>query len=116
MPTRATVDEYIAAQSTEARPRLRELRSIIRDAVPEATESISYGMPAYKLETRAVYFAAAKHHCALYGTPLKDFAEELGGYTTLKGTLQLPLDQPVPAELVRGLVRAKFQPCTNAKV
>jgi uncharacterized protein YdhG (YjbR/CyaY superfamily) len=114
MPT--TVDEYIAAQSDEARPRLRELRSIIREAVPEATESISYGMPAYKRGTSAVYFAAAKHHYALYGVPLADFASELRGYKTSKGTLQLPLDQPVPAELVRGLVLAKLQPCTNAKV
>ena len=114
MPT--TVDEYIAAQSSEARPRLRELRSIIRDAVPEATESISYGMPAYKLEGRAVFFAAAKRHCALYGAPLGDFADQLSGYKTSKGTLQLPLDQPVPAGLVRGLVLAKLQPCTKAKV
>jgi uncharacterized protein YdhG (YjbR/CyaY superfamily) len=107
-----TVDAYIAAQSEEARPRLHELRAIIRDAVPEATESISYGMPAYKLGASAVYFGAAKRHCALYGVPL----EGVQGYKTSKGTLQLPLDQPVPAELVRGLVRAKFQPCTNAKV
>jgi uncharacterized protein YdhG (YjbR/CyaY superfamily) len=112
MPSHATVDEYIAAQSEAARPRLRELRSIIHDVVPAATESISYGMPAYKLGASAVYFAAAKRHCALYGVPLA----EVRGYKTSKGTLQLPLDQPVPAELVRELVLAKLQPCTNAKV
>jgi uncharacterized protein YdhG (YjbR/CyaY superfamily) len=107
MPAFASVDEYIAAQSAAAQPRLRELRAIIRGAVPDATEVISYGMPTYKFPAGSVYFGAAKRHCALYGTPLDLFPEELRGYPTAKGTLRFALDQPIPTELVRTLVLAK---------
>lgn len=102
------VDEYIAAQATASQPRLRELRSAIRGAVPEAQEVISYGMPTYTLGGRRVHFAAAKHHCALYGVPLDLFSEELRQYTTSRGTVQFPLDRPIPEELVRKLVVAKL--------
>jgi uncharacterized protein YdhG (YjbR/CyaY superfamily) len=107
MPALATVDDYIAAQSADAQPRLRELRAIIRAAVPQATESISYGLPTYSLRARFVHFGAAKRHCALYGSPLAEFAEELRGYDTAKGTIRFPLDKPIPAELVTRLVTAK---------
>ena len=108
MPTLITVDDYIAAQSPEAQPRLRELRATIRAAVPEATEVISYGMPTYKYGGRRVHFGAAKRHCALYGSAIDVFANELRDSRTLKGTVQFPLDQPIPEELVCKLVRAKF--------
>jgi uncharacterized protein YdhG (YjbR/CyaY superfamily) len=107
MPTFATVDEYIAAQSAVAQPRLRELRAIIRAAVPEATEVISYGLPTYRLRVGFVYFGAAKHHCALYGSAMDAFAEELRGFDTSKGTVRFPLDQPIPEALVHKLVVAK---------
>jgi uncharacterized protein YdhG (YjbR/CyaY superfamily) len=107
MPAFATVDDYIAAQSAEAQPRLRELRAIIRAAVPEAAEIISYGLPTYKFSRGAVYFGAAKRHCALYGSAIDAFAEELGGLDTSKGTVRFPLDQPIPGELVHKLVMAK---------
>jgi uncharacterized protein YdhG (YjbR/CyaY superfamily) len=89
---------------------LRELRAIIREAAPEATETISYGMPTYAQAGRRVHFAAAKRHCALYGSAVDAFADELRGYgfRTLKGTVQLPLDRPLPRELVRKLVQAKL--------
>lgn len=104
----ATVEAYIAAQPAEAQPRLRELRAVIRAAVPDASESISYGMPTYKLPAGPVaHFAAAKRHCALYGSVTDEFAEELRGYKTLKGTVQFPLNAPIPEELVRKLVTAR---------
>src|SRR5258708_16282177 len=106
MPTFATVDEYIAAQSPEAQPRLRELRAIFRAAIPEATEVISYGLPTYKLKAGFVYFGAAKRHCAIYGSALDALAEELRGYEISKGTLRFPLDQPIPRELVHKLAVA----------
>jgi uncharacterized protein YdhG (YjbR/CyaY superfamily) len=106
MPTFANVDDYIAAQSAEAQPRLREMRAIIRAAVPEAAEVISYGMPAYKLRVGSVYFGAGKRHCALYGSAMDVFAEELRGFDTSKGTVRFPLDQPIPHELVHKLVVA----------
>jgi uncharacterized protein YdhG (YjbR/CyaY superfamily) len=105
-PTFASVDDYIAAQSAAAQPRLRELRAIIRAAVPEATEVISYGLPTYKFRVGSVYFGAAKRHVALYGSAMDALAEELRGYDSSKGTLRFPLNQPIPAELVRRLVLA----------
>jgi uncharacterized protein YdhG (YjbR/CyaY superfamily) len=107
MPTFATVDDYIAAQSAAAQPRLRELRAIVRAAVPEATEIISYGIPTYKFRVSFVSFGAAKRHCALYGSTMDAFAEELRAYDTTKGTVRFPLDKPIPEELVRKLVVAK---------
>jgi uncharacterized protein YdhG (YjbR/CyaY superfamily) len=103
----ATVDEYIAAQAAEAQPRLRELRASIRGAVPDAAEVISYGMPGYRFPGGAVYFSAAKRHCALYGSALDAFPDELRGFETSKGTVRFPLDRPIPQELVRKLVAAK---------
>ncbi|HLZ26008.1 MAG TPA: DUF1801 domain-containing protein [Chloroflexota bacterium] len=103
----ATVDEYIAAQSATAQPRLRELRAIIRAALPGASEVIGYGMPTYKFPGGSVHFGAAKRHCALYGTPMDLFPEELRGYGTSKGTIRFPFDKPIPNELVRKLVVAK---------
>jgi len=102
-----TVDEYIAAQSPAAQPRLRELRAIIRAAIPDAAEVISYGMPTYKFRGSFVSFGAAKRHCALYGSAMDAFAEELRGFGTSKGTVRFPLDRPIPAELVRKLVATK---------
>ena len=107
MPTFATVDEYIAAQSAAAQPRLRELREIIRAAVPEAEEVISYGLPTYKLPVSFVSFGAAKRHCALYGSAMDAFPVELRGFATSKGTVRFPLDQPIPEALVQKLVVAK---------
>jgi uncharacterized protein YdhG (YjbR/CyaY superfamily) len=108
MPAFANVDDYIAAQSADAQPRLRELRAAIRAAVPEATEGISYGIPTYKLHGGMVSFGAAKRHCALYGSAMDAFSEELRNFGTSKGTVRFPLDQPIPSELVRKLVTAKF--------
>jgi uncharacterized protein YdhG (YjbR/CyaY superfamily) len=112
VPAFDTVDDYIAAQSAGAQPRLRELRAIIRAAVPEAAEVISYGLPTYKFSGGSVYFGAAKRHCALYGSALDAYPEELRGFDTSKGTVRFPLDQPIPAELVHKLVTAK---ATNQK-
>src|SRR5437763_838207 len=106
----ATVDDYIAAQRTDVQPRLRELRSIIRDVAPDATEFISYGLPTYRNRASHVYFGAAKRHVALYGAAIAEHTAELGGYDTSKGTVRFPLDQPLPGGLVRKLVRAKLAP------
>jgi uncharacterized protein YdhG (YjbR/CyaY superfamily) len=104
--TFASVDDYISAQSAAAQLRLRELRAIIRAAVPDATEVISYGLPTYRFRVGSVYFGAAKRHVALYGSAMHAFADELRGYDSSKGTLRFALNQPIPAELVRKLVLA----------
>ncbi|MBV9543036.1 MAG: DUF1801 domain-containing protein, partial [Chloroflexi bacterium] len=74
----------------------------------DATEVISYGMPTYKRGRQRVHFAAAKQHLALYGSAIEAFADELSGYKTLKGTVQFPLEQPLPRDLVRKLVSTKL--------
>lgn len=107
MPTFANVDDYIAAQAAATQPRLHELRASIRAAAPAAAEVISYGIPTYKFKGGFVSFGAAKRHCALYGAPLDVFPEDVRGLDMSKGTLRFPLDQPIPAELVRKLVLAK---------
>jgi uncharacterized protein YdhG (YjbR/CyaY superfamily) len=112
MPVPSSVDEYIATQPAVAQARLRELRAIIREAVPQAAEVISYGMPTYTLGRKRVHFGAAGRHCALYGSAMEDFAHELGRYDTSKGTVRFRLDQPIPADLVRKLVLAKLSPPT----
>jgi len=106
MPAFSSVDEYIAAQPSLAQARLRELRDIVRESLPTATETISYGMPAYRLEHGSIYFGPAKRHCALYGTAVDLGPEELRAYAGAKGTLRLPLDRPVPAEAIRQLIEA----------
>ncbi len=107
MPAPTTVDEYIAAQPAVVQLKLRELRAILRSILPDAAESISYGMPAYRLRVGFVYFGAGRHHVALYGAAMGAFARELSDYNTSKGTVRFPLDQPLPEELVRKLVETK---------
>jgi len=106
--TFTTVDEYIAGQPAAAQVRLHELRAIVRAAVPQAAEVISYGLPTYRLAGQIVSFGAAKRHCALYGAALDAYPDELRGFETGKGTLRFALDAPIPAELVRKLVQAKL--------
>lgn len=105
----ASVDAYIAAQPEPVQAALRRLRSILRAALPDAEEVISYKIPAYKLHGRiAIYFAGWKSHYALYlasGDLVSAFQDELAPYEISKGTIRFPLDQPVPAELITRLAR-----------
>jgi uncharacterized protein YdhG (YjbR/CyaY superfamily) len=88
-----TVTEYIAAQPTTARSVLRQLRAIIRKAAPRAVESISYGMPTYKLNgRRLIYIAGWARHCALY-----------------PGTIKVPHGKPVPAKQIQALIKSRAQ-------
>lgn len=106
-----SVDEYIAAQPEEARSVLERVRAAIRKAVPEAKESISYKIPAYKVNGRAMlYFAGWKRHYSLYpadATLVAEFQDELARYEVEKGTIRFPLSEPVPAKLIERL--AKFR-------
>jgi uncharacterized protein YdhG (YjbR/CyaY superfamily) len=99
----ATVTEYINAAPKEARPKLREMRTTIRAAAPGATEGLKWSMPAYSYRRILVTFAAHKHHIGFYPTPpaVKAFAKELSGYETAKGSIQFPLEKPLPLDLIR---------------
>lgn len=104
-------DEYIARVSEPARSTLKKIRAVIRSVVPrEATEIISYGMPAFKHNGVLVWFAAFSNHCSLFptGSVIEEFKKELKGYTTSKGTIQFPVDKPLPVTLVKKLVKARI--------
>ncbi len=104
-----TVDEYIKNVPKEAQGKLKELRKIIKQTVPQAEEKISYGMPYYKYHTALAYFAAAKSHIGLYIPPpvIAEHKKELAGYTTAKATVQLPLDKKLSTTLIKKLLRAR---------
>ncbi len=102
-----TIDQYIAAQPEAVQPMLHEMRRIIKAAHPDLTEKISYAMPTFALHGNVVYFGAAKNHIGFYPTPrgIEAFKDELAGYKGSKGTVQFPLDQPLPADLITRIVQ-----------
>ena len=112
MATPATVDEYLASFSPEARKVLEEVRAAIRAAVPGTEERISYGIPTFTLGGRyVVYFSGWKHHVAVYPIPELEtddpLTREIAPYRAGKGTLRFGLDEPLPLELI-GRVAARL--------
>jgi uncharacterized protein YdhG (YjbR/CyaY superfamily) len=106
-----TVDEYLAAVPERSRSTLQKIRAAIRSAAPlEATEGISYGMPMFKFKEVLVWFAAFADHCSLFPTAgvIAAFKNELKSFTTSKGTIQFPSDKPLPAALVKRMVKARL--------
>ena len=103
----ATVDEYIAAQDEAVQPRLREIRAIFRQALPEAEECLSWSMPTYRKGRNIIHFAAQKKHVGIYpgGEATAVFADELQGFDVSKGTIRLPYDQEVPVQLLEKIAR-----------
>jgi len=104
------VGEYLAGVPEPARTTLNKIRAAIRSAVPpEATETISYRIPAFKYKGMLVWFAAFSDHCSLFPTAsvVEAFKNELKGFSTSKGTIQFPTDKPLPTALVRKLVKAR---------
>lgn len=99
----ASVGEYIEAAPKEARKKLREMRACIRKSAPGATEGMKWGMPAFSYKRILVTFAAHKHHIGFYPTPsaVKAFAKELLNFNTARGSIQFPLEKPLPLPLIR---------------
>ena len=107
-----SIDEYIAAAPLAARPKLEELRALIKATAPEATERISYGIPTFDLAGRhLVHFGGYERHVGLYPTPggIQAFKDELAPYEAGKGTIQFPLDAPLPSDLVRRIVEHRVK-------
>ena len=105
-----TVDEYLAGIPEPARSTLTHVRAVIRSVVPaETTEVISYGIPMFKYNGMLVGYGAFKNHCSLFptGSGVERFAKELKGYSTDKGTIRFPADQPLPDSLIKKIVRAR---------
>ena len=112
------VDEYLARVPEPARSTLNKVREVIRSAVPpETTETISYGIPAFKYKGVLVWFAAFSDHCSLFPTAsvIEMFKKELQGYTISEGTIQFPTDKPLPSALVRKMVKARVEQMESKK-
>jgi uncharacterized protein YdhG (YjbR/CyaY superfamily) len=106
-----TVDEYLEGLSKEKRAALEKLRRAIKSAAPKAEECISYGIPGFRLGGRYLMgFGASANHCSFYpgAHPMKAHKDELNAYETSKGTIRFSADRPLPATLVRRLVKTRI--------
>ena len=104
------VDKYISSFPGETQKILNKIRKIIRKEAPDAIESVTYKMPAYKTNGRPlIYFAGFSKHIGLYATPSAhtSFSDELSEYKHGKGSVQFPIDQPIPYDLIRSIVKFK---------
>jgi uncharacterized protein YdhG (YjbR/CyaY superfamily) len=110
MPTNTskpeTIDDYIAGFPPDVQAILQHIRAIVREAAPGATETIKYAMPTFVLHGNLVHFAAFKHHIGFYPVPsgIEKFKKELSIYKGAKGSVQFPLDEPMPYDLIRKIV------------
>lgn len=106
------IDQYISQFPEEVQHQLQEIRKIIKEAAPEAVELMAYGMPGYKTQGKPlVYFAGYKNHIGFYATPSghEQFSEELSHYKQGKGSVQFPLDGPMPYDLIERMVKFRVQ-------
>jgi len=105
-----TVDDYLARVPEPGRSMLKKMRAAIRSALPrDATETISYRMPAFQRDGVLVWYAAFADHCSLFpaGAVVQAFKDDLKGFKRSKGTIQFPLDKPLPIRLIQRIVRAR---------
>jgi len=113
MATPTSVENYLASLPEESRAALEKLRKMIKAAAPEATETIGYQMPAFKDHGRLlVAYAAFKDHCSFFPMSTKvieAYSEELKPYFAGKGTIRFHVDKPLPAALVRKIVKARIE-------
>src|SRR6516225_7378463 len=107
-----TIDDYLDALSADKRAALEKLRKVIKAAAPKAEECISYGLAAFRLDGRAlVAFGASANHCSFFpmsSLTIAALKDDLANYDTSKGTIRFPADKPLPASLVRKLVKARI--------
>lgn len=106
-----TIDEYISTFPEDVQRILNELRQTIKEAAPEAEETINYQIPTFTLHGNLVHFAALKNHIGFYPTPsgMEAFKKELSGYKGAKGSVQFPIDQPLPLPLIRRIVEYRVK-------
>lgn len=110
------IDEYHASQPADIRKTLEQLRQAIRKAAPMATETISYGMPAFRQNKILVYYALNKEHIGFYPTPnpIVYFKKEIEQYNTSKGAIQFPIDKPLPLSLIKKIVKFRLNEDTKS--
>ncbi|HEY4288167.1 MAG TPA: DUF1801 domain-containing protein [Puia sp.] len=106
-----TVEEYIATFPPKTKKFLKDIRAAIKQAAPQAEEAISYNMPAFKLHGMLIWYAGYKEHIGLYPktTVIQAFKKDLEGYKLSKGTIQFPLDQPLPLDLITRIVKYRIK-------
>jgi uncharacterized protein YdhG (YjbR/CyaY superfamily) len=106
-----TIDEYIAGFPADVQDILQKIRKTVHEAAPEAQEKISYQMPTFFLKGNLVHFAAFKEHIGFYPVPtgIEKFKKELSVYKQGKGSVQFPLDQPMPYELITKIVKFRVK-------
>lgn len=111
MKTFKDIDSYIGEQAIDVRERLQQIRQTIKTTAPKAEEVISYGMPAFKYHGMLVYFAAFKNHIGFYALPSGNeaFQKELSAYKQGKGSIQFPLDKPLPLTLIKKIVKFRVK-------
>jgi uncharacterized protein YdhG (YjbR/CyaY superfamily) len=111
----SSIDEYIAGFRPETRKVLQELRALIRASAPAATETISYAIPTFDLNGHLVHFAGYEKHIGFYptGSGVEAFKEELKPYKGGKGSVQFPLGQPMPTDLIRRIVEFRVEQNTR---
>ena len=113
------IDEYISTFPNEIQEILESICKTIKEAAPKATETISYQMPTFKLNGKnLVHFAAFKNHISFFPTPsgVSAFEKNLKSYRTSKGTIQFPLDKPIPYDLIKKIVEFRLWESTSKKV
>lgn len=105
--TLTSIDEYILQYPNEVQEILQTIRSVIKEAAPDAKEKISYQMPTFALKGNLVHFAAYKNHIGFYPTPsgIDTFKQELSGYKSSKGAVQFPIGKPIPYDLISQIVK-----------
>ncbi len=116
--TPQTIDEYIARFPSDVQTKLTLVRQTIHEEAPMAVEKISYQMPTFYFRGNLIHFAAFQHHIGLYPLPetLDAFATDLAPYKQGKGSVQFPLDQELPLEVIRRIVRFRLKAAMNKKV
>ena len=115
-PKIKSVDDYIASFPKDTQEKLQSIRHIIKNNAPEAVESISYGMPTYKTNKKAlVYFAGYAKHIGFYATPTghDKFKQQLSVYKQGKGSVQFPLNEPLPVDLITAIVKFRVEENNN---
>lgn len=107
----STIDEYIASFPQETRKILENIRGTIRKAAPDATEAMAYGLPTFRLKGNLVHFGAFKDHVGFYPAPsgIQAFKDELTRYQTGKGTLQFPISEPIPYDLIAKVTKHRVE-------
>ncbi len=106
-----TIDQYIAGFPPDVQAILQKIRATVRKAAPDAQETIKYRMPTFTLNGNLIHFAAFQHHIGLYPTPtgIEEFKQELSKYEGGKGSVQFPLDKPIPYDLISRIVKFRVK-------